>query len=241
VHLQTSDDGGRVGGTRTFSYSVIPRANGLNFVPAISMSFFDPDGDTYYALTTRRIEFVATGVTGSRPAGEPESRTGLMGADILHIKPSCSRLASAVANPWWSWLFYPLGVAVFLVGTVAGWHRRRLEADRGYALRSRAGRLVRKRLRESTRFLAAGDEPGFYAALARAVMGYAGDRFNVEVTGMTGDELRAALGSRGVDAAVVSRVLDFSSRCDVARFSPGATGLSPEEALALARSIIESL
>jgi hypothetical protein len=72
-------------------------------------------------------------------------------------------------------------------------------------------------------------------------MGYAGDRFNIEVTGMTGDELRTALGGRGVDAAVVSRVLSFSSRCDIARFSPGATGLPPEEALAIARGIIESL
>jgi hypothetical protein len=241
VHLQMSDDGGRVGGTRAFNYSVIPRANGLNIVPAISMSFFNPDGDTYYTLTTQRNEFVATGVTGSRSAGEPELRTGLPGADILHIKPSCSRLAPALANPWWSWLFYPLGIAVFLVGAITGRHRRRLEADRGYALRSRAGRLVRKRLRESARLLAAGDEPGFYAALARAVMGYAGDRLNVEVAGMTGDELSTALGRRGVDAAVVSRVLDFSSRCDSVRFSAKTADLAPEEALNLARGIIRNL
>ncbi|MCX6843771.1 MAG: BatD family protein [candidate division WOR-3 bacterium] len=241
VHLQTSDDGGRVGGTRAFDYSVIPRANGLNVVPAISMSFFNPKSDSYYTLATQRIEFVATGVTGSRLAGEPEPRIGPPGTDILHIKPSCTRLASAAANPWWSLLFYPFGIAVFLVGAVAGRHRRRLEADRGYALRSRAGRLLAKRLRESARLLAAGDELGFYAALDRAVTGYAGDRFNVEVTGMTGDELRTALSRRGVDAAVVGRLLDFSSRGDVARFSPGAASLSPEEALVLARGIIRDL
>ncbi len=237
VHLQTSDDGG----TRVFNYSVIPRADGLNFVPAISMSFFSPDGDTYYTLATPRIEFVATGVNGTRPAGESELRAGLTGTDILHNKPSCSRLASAVVNPLWSWLFYPLGITVFLVGAVAGRHRRRLETDRGYALRSRAGRRARARLRESREFLAAGKLQDFYAALARAVIGYAGDRFNVEVTGLTGDELRTALGGRGADAAIVSRVLDFSTRCDIACFSPGATGLSPEAALALARSIIETL
>jgi len=241
VHLQTSDDGGRVGGTRAFDYTVIPRANGLNVVPAISMSFFNPKSDSYYTLATQRIEFVATGMTGSRLANETGPRTEITGTDILHIKPSCSRVASAVANPAWSWLFYPFGVAVFLVGAVAGRHRRRLEADRGYALRSRAGRLVTKRLREAARLLAAGDELGFYAALDRAVMGYAGDRFNLEVTGMTGDELRTALSRRGADAAVVGRLLDFSSRGDVVRFSPGAAGLSPKEALALARGIIRDL
>jgi hypothetical protein len=100
---------------------------------------------------------------------------------------------------------------------------------------------VRKRLRESTRRLAAGDERGYYAALALAVVGYAGDRFNVEAAGLTGDELRSALSSQGVDAVAVDRLLDFSSRCDVARFSPGAAELSPKAALALARSIIERL
>ncbi len=236
VHL-AMDSSGRTRGTRAFEYSVIPRANGLNVVPAISMSFFDPRRESYYTLTTKRVEFVATGVTGTRP----DSRAGLPGTDILHIKPSCSRLATAVANPWWAWLFYPFGIAVFLVGAVAGRLRHRLESDRGYALRSRAGRLARARLRESERLLAAGDERGFYAALARAVMGYAGDCFNVEVTGMPDRELRPALVGQGADAAVVERLLDFSSRCDRVRFSDGTAGLSPAEASELARRVLSDL
>ena len=240
VHIEM-DDSAWMRGTRTFDYSVIPRANGLNVVPAISMSFFNPKSGSYYTLATQRIEFVATGVTGSRPADETGSRTEITGTDILHIKPSCSRFASAVVNPWWSWLFYPFGIAVFLVGVVAGRHRRRLETDRGYALRLRAGRRARAGLRESRGFLAAGKLQDFYAALTRAVIGYAGDRFNIEVTGLTGDELREALRRRGAEPSVVDQLLGFSSRCDVACFSPGATGFSPEEALVLARAIIESL
>ena len=233
--------GGRVQGTRTYSYSIIPRADGLNIVPAASMSFFDPEGDTYYMLRTEGTAFVAAGVDDSGPVVERGPRTGPSSTDITYIKRSFSRTMPVVGSPLWSSLFYPLGVFVFIAGAFVGRHRRRLESDRGYALRSRAGRLVRKRLRESARRLAVGDERGYYAALALAVVGYAGDRFNVEAAGLTGDELRSALSSQGVDAAVVSRVLGFSSRCDVARFSPGAAGLLPDEALLLARSIIESL
>jgi hypothetical protein len=241
VEQQLGRAGGRVEGTRTFSYSIIPRADGLNIVPATSMSFFDPEGDSYYTLRTECTTFVAAGVAGSGASDEDGSRAGLSGTDITHIKRSCSRVVPAVANPQWSGLLYPLGLVVLFAGVFVGRHRRRLESDQGYARRSRAGRLVRKRLRESARRLAAGDEHGYYAALALAVVGYAGDRFNVEAAGLTGDELRSALSSQGVDAAVVSRVLGFSSRCDVARFSPGAAELSPRAALALARSIIESL
>lgn len=174
-------------------------------------------------------------------SSENVPRTEVSGTDIVHIKRTCSRVAPAVANPQWSALLYPLGLVAFLAGAFVGRHRRRLESDRGYALRTRAGRLVRKRLRESARSLAAGDERGYYAALALAVVGYAGDRFNVEATGLTGPELRSALCRQGVKPAVADQVLDFSSRCNVARFSPGAADFSPKEALALARSIVENL
>ena len=159
----------------------------------------------------------------------------------MHIKTHCSQVHPAVANPYWSGLFYPLGVLVLFTGVVVGRRRRRLESDRGYALRSQAGRLLRKRLRESARLLATGDRDGCYATLSQAVVGYAGDRFNVESTGMTDPELRAALCRRGLDPTVVNRVLDFSSRCAVARFSHGTSVFSPMEAFDLARSITGAL
>jgi hypothetical protein len=241
VEQQVSREGGRVGGTRTFSYSIIPRADGLNIVPATSMSFFDPEGDTYYTLTTGRTTFVASGVVGSGGSDENGSRTELLGMDITHIKRSCSRVAPAVAFPRWSGLLYPLGMVVLLAGAFVGRHRRRLESDRGYALRTRAGRLAKRRLKEAARCFTEGDERGYYAALALAVVGYAGDRFHVEVAGLTGTELHAVLCRQGAEPTVADRVLEFSSRCDIARFSPGATDLSPEEALDLARGIIRSL
>lgn len=241
VEQQVGCQDGRVRGTRTFTYSVIPRADGLNIVPATSMSFFDPEGDTYYTLATEQTTFVAAGATRDPATRWLGSRGELPGADIVHIKRSYTRVPRAVANPWWSGLFYPLGMVVLFAGAVVGRHRRRLETDRGYALRFRAGRRLKNRLRESARRLATGDERGCYASLASAVVSYAGDRFDVEVAGMTGPELRAALCRRGLGPAVVNRVLDFLSRCEVARFSPGTAAFSPKEALDLARDIISAL
>jgi hypothetical protein len=240
VEQQVSRNGGRIQGTRVFSYSLIPRADGLNIVPAASMSFFDPEGDTYYALMTEPASFVAAGVAGSA-SDENSSRTGRSGTDITYIKRTCSPVARAVANSQWPGLFYPLGMVVLLAGAFVGRHRRRLESDRGYALRTRAGRLAKRRLNEAARCLAEGDERGCYAALALAVVGYAGDRCNVEATGLTGAQLRAAMCQRGADRAIADRVLDFSSRCDVARFSPDTSDLSSTEALDLARDIISNL
>ena len=80
-----------------------------------------------------------------------------------------------------------------------------------------------------------------YAALSQAVVGYAGDRYNVEAAGLTGLELFLALCGRGVAPAVAERVRDFSSKCDLARFSPGTAALSPQAALDLAADIVDNL
>ncbi len=230
VEQQASRQGGRVCGTATFTYSIIPRADGLNIVPPASMSFFDPEGDTYYTLETEPTAYVAAAAAGTD--------TGPSGTDIRHIKSCFSAIPSPLADTWWTALFYPAGTIVFLVGVFVGRHRRRLESDRGYALRLRAGRAVRKRLKESERSLALGDRRGYYAALANAVVGYAGDRFNVEVRGLPASGLRDALCQRGVDPMVADLVIEFSSRCEVARFSPGAGAFSPQEALSSARRVI---
>jgi len=163
----------------------------------------------------------------------------VLGSDIAHIKSS-----GALRQPGGAgldWVFYPLGLAVIAAGAVLGRHRRRLEQDRGYARRTRSSRLVRKRLAEAERLLKKGSRAEFYAALHRAVLGYAGDRFNLEVTGMTGDEIRLALERNGVDGAVVNQLLDIASQCDAARFSPGMATCSPADTLELARAVLERL
>jgi len=238
VAEQVSREGGHVRGTKTYTYAVIPRADGLNVVPAISMSFFDPEGDTYYTLTSERSAFVAAGAARDGSSFRSDPRLWPAGTDITHIKRSYSRVVPLAANTRWSVLFYPLGMVVLLAGAIAGRHRRRLEADRGYALRTRSRGLLRKRLKEAALRLAAGDEPGHFAALALAVSGYAGDRFNVEVRGLSGSEFRDALCQRGADPGVADSVVEFASRCDVARFSPEADAFSPQEALSSARSVI---
>jgi hypothetical protein len=126
-------------------------------------------------------------------------------------------------------------------GLVVGRHRRRLEQDRGYARRTRSSRLVRKRLAEASRLLEQNKEREFYAALDRAVLGYVGDRFNIEAQGMTGDELREELRRRGVDEDAVGALLDLIKDCDAARFSPGMAQCSPGQTLARAQQMLEEL
>ncbi len=230
---------GRVAGSRTFAWPLIPQADGKLVVPEMAMSFFNPKTASYYTLRTPRLEFVATGAA-ARSAPLPEQAAARsFGSDIRHIKTAARFTPSAPGA--WPVVFYPLGLLALATGAVMGRHRRRLAADRGYARRARSSRLVRARLKEATALLKRDDLRGFYAALSTAVVGYVGDRFNLEAAGMTGDELRAELARRGVDGDTVTAILGVTSQCDFARFSPGMAQCDPKELLERARTILEKL
>jgi hypothetical protein len=241
-NTRTAD--GRVAGDRTFNYPLIPTADGKFVIPEIAMGFFNPKTGSYYTQTTPRFEFVATGATGKTPLAETETGVKTLGTDIQHIKPALGR--AFVISPFsfllsLAWFFYPAGIVAFGIGIVLGRHRRKLEQDRGYARRTRSSRLVKKGLAEAAKLLAQGNEREFHAALNRAVVRYVGDRFNIESTGMTGDQLQAELAGRNVDPATVASLLDLIASCDAARFSPGVTRCTPQETLEKARIVLEKL
>ena len=245
IKQNTRSSDGRVAGERTFNYPLIPTADGKFVIPDIAMGFFNPKTGSYFTQTTPRLEFVATGATGKTPLSDIESGVKTLGADILHIKPACGQQSPFADRQsplaFLGWFFYPAGLVVLGVGIVLGRHRRRLEQDRGYARRTRSSRLVKKGLAEATKLLSQGNEREFHAALNRAVVRYVGDRFNIESTGMTGDQLQAELAGRNVDAATVSSLLDLIASCDAARFSPGMTRCTPQETLEKARTVLERL
>jgi len=240
---RTSDN--RVAGERSFKFPLIPTADGKLVIAEIEMGFFNPKTGSYYTQTTPRLEFVASGATGKTALTDVESGVRTLGSDILHIKPVLGPLSpfairqSPIANA--GWFFYPAGLVVLGLGIVLGRHRRRLEQDRGYARRTRSSRLVKRGLAEATRLLAQGNEREFYSALNRAVVRYAGDRFNLETSGMTGDQIQAELTRRNIDADTVSSLLDLVASCDAARFSPGMARCTPQETLEKARTVLEKL
>jgi hypothetical protein len=244
---EISTAGGVVKGTREFRFPLMPQADGRLLVPSIELGFFDPEAEQYYVRATPGLEFYASGAAGRKTVVDAETGMKVLGSDIRYIKPNRSApfttgLRDWGGSPaWWGWLFYPAGLLLLATGLVVGRHRRRLEQDRGYARRTRSSRLVKKRLAEASRLLEQNKEREFHAALDRAVLGYVGDRFNIEAQGMTGDELRKELQRRGVGEDAVSALLDLIKDCDAARFSPGMAQCSPRETLGRAQQMLEEL
>lgn len=210
-----------VRGTKTFRYPIIPQADGKHVIAPIRIAYFDPQAKAYRTLSAGPFEFSATGSTRNAPLVEA---TGLkvLGTDIRYIKADAAGLAvTPLSAPWWPNLLYL--PALGLLGGAFAYraHEQRLRSDRGYARKLRSSRLVRARLRQAETLLKRRDEKGFHAALAQAVMGYVGDRHDMDTQAMTKEQLRAELERRQVAPEAVAAVLEVLAQCDYARFSPG--------------------
>jgi hypothetical protein len=209
-----------VRGTKTFRFPIIPQSDGRYVIDPIAIAYFDPRGKAYHTLKAGPFEFSASGSATSAPLVEA---TGLkvLGTDISYIKPDASALRiTPMDPPWWPNLLYLLSLG--MVGSALWYrgHSERLLSDRGYARKTRSSGLVKRRLRDAEKLLKRNDEKGFYAALTQAVMGYLGDRFNIETHAMTRDQLRAALEQCRLAPEASAEVIAIVDECEMARFSP---------------------
>ncbi len=231
-----------VQGSRTFRYPVIPQADGKFVIPEVRLATFDPQSKVYKTLAAGPFECSASGSIQSAPVVEA---TGLkvLGTDIEYIKADAKGLeVTPFDPPGWSDLLYAVSL-----GLVAGafWYRghsQRLLSDRGYARKVRSSKLVRARFRQAGESLKKKDERGFHAALTQAVLGYLGDRFNIDVQAMTKERLQAELLQLQVAPGTVADVLEVIERCEVARFSPGMRATDdPKELFQKARDVMGKL
>ena len=208
-------------GTKTLRYPIIPQSDGKYVIAPIRMAYFDPEAKSYRTLEAGPFELASSGTAPNAPLVEA---TGLkvLGTDINYIKPDAAVLTiMPVDPPAWPGLLYLLSLGLVGAALWYRWHSERLLSDRGYARKLRSSGLVQKRLRDAERSLKKHDEREFHAALAQAVVGYIGDRFNLDTHALSKEQLRAELDRRGVGPETTGAVLEVVEQCEVARFSPG--------------------
>jgi len=239
---ETKDDvrveDGSVRGTKTFRFPIIPQGDGKFEVPAVTVAYFDPETKGYKKLSVGPFAFSASGSATSAPVAEA-SGLKVLGTDIDYIKPDVTSLGQmSMDPPWWPNVMMLLSLGT--VGLAVGYrsHSQRLQSDRGYARKSRSTALVKRRLKQAEQLLKKHDEKGFHAELSRALLGYLGDRFNLDTPALTRDQLRSALSERSVATPTIDALFEVVDRCEVARFSPEAASRDPRQLFDAARDVM---
>lgn len=230
-----------ISGYKEFQYPLIPQTDGEHAIPPITIAYFDINTKSYRILETKTMTFIATQTSAATQAVQSDGMK-ILGSDIHHIKNDRFTLTSypGIVRSWI--------VVVYIIGClfVAGSflfrrHQARMLTDRAYARKLRASRTVRKHLRAAERALKENKVPELLDLLSQVLLGYVGDRFNLDTGALTKEQLITTLQNKGIDAMLLKELDDLLHQCDVIRYSPGMKCDDPEMIFMVAKGILNRL
>lgn len=214
--------GRELGGTRTWTFLMIPERAGTITIPEHVFDFFDPKTETYQQAKTAPLSVVVSGAVETPPAEVSEEREdGDDAAEIAPVIPGESLPRHLPRQRWLTedrWLAGMVSVPIAAaLGLGAGTLWRRYGPDEAARARARDRHRRKRRLEAAEAAVASGD--GFHAEVAGLLQELAVRRAGPEGVGLPRPELLRHLGRRGVDAAELRRLRDLLDRCDAARFA----------------------
>ena len=223
--IQTRRRAHGIAGEKTFEYVVIPRAAGEFEIPAIALSYFDPDAETYKTVQSASIPIAVTASEDATRMLDPsisKREVELLGEDIRFLKSNAAlrQRSESLIHPLT--LILNLVVPLLLLGAVTLYnrHQEKLSTDQGYARLRRSRKLAASRLSLASKLLDSGSQGDFYAEVDRALAGFAGDRLNVAEAGLISSQLQVTLMARGVKESLAGEYISCMKLCQQKRFAP---------------------
>ncbi len=221
-----------VRGTKTFSYTLVPRSNGTFELPPVTFAYFNPNTEAYSTITSDPVAVRVFG-TATIPATISTTGAGLPVDDIsglMTVATWRSHRQTPLHRSLWTYL--ALLVPLLTLGGVYAYHRHatRLATDRAFARSRKAHPLAKKHLKQARALLHAHTPEAYYEELERAVLGFIGNRMNIAERGLTRTELDRRLAEVNLGKDLRQALMDFLHTCDQVRFSPTRPTTSQMEA-----------
>lgn len=242
---------GKLVGSRSWEYVLVPLAPGEQSIPPVVFSYFDPVAAAYRTLRSDPVLLQIARADGPEIPPQPglaRRAVTQLQQDIAFIKLPAGELRDRSHPFHRSGTFLALLAMPFaLNGALLAWKVRgqRLQADVGRRRWSGAARTFRQAMRLAESSRAAGEVTAFHAGIHAALTGLVADRENLAAAGLTRPRLQGLLQGAGVDGEVRQEMEQILDACDAARFAPGSVdGIAMQKlaqrATAVARQLQES-
>lgn len=229
-------EGGKVSGSKSAEYVLVPRNAGTRSIEPMTFSFFDPSSRSYrtlrskpFSLTVSPGRELAMGINGVT-----REDVQLLGQDIRFIKLQPGTLMPAGTYERFG-LTFLLGLIlppIAFVGAVI--YRKRMEKVYGDlpSLRfERAGREASKRLKTARQLLSQGNAQKYHEEVLRALTEYLEQKLRLSKATLAIDQVRSLLETHKVSQGTVERVQSVIERAEFARYAPGADSASARKEL----------
>lgn len=244
---EVHNENGTVRGFRAFTYIVKLHDAGNVDLGELTLPYWDPRKRAYATARARlgKVEVAPNPKAAATASASPAASTTADFGDALALKPRRTLGAyAAAATPFtdglrfWLLLFgAPLAVALGGVGFDLGGRLRRSRS----AARSSPQRLAQESLRAAETAARGSEIAKTAAAVERALFLAIEAGTGIRARALLKDDLKAALGGAGVDAAAIERTVELLDACESARFTGKSGESTPRELCARARGLLGEL
>jgi hypothetical protein len=223
VQESVDNTGQAISGQKTWTTVLVPLRSGRFTLGPVHLSYFDPASRSYKTLQSEPFQIQARHIP--RTAAVPEVIGGASNPSSQTSRPN---IFVWLIDHYEKWVYHLGGGLFALLFLFWVWvkYRQRLSADVRLIRLMRAKHVARKHLKKARSLMKESHKEAYYSAVAKALSGYVGDKFNLEVTGMTQDQVLDTLEAHQVDEAVRYEIRELFDACDFGRFAPSKVALN---------------
>ncbi|MFH1620245.1 MAG: BatD family protein [bacterium] len=234
LNLQKSND--LVQGSKAYKTVFIPKVQGVQVIPSIRFSFFNPVSGSYEEVSSRPLEINV--LAGAAPGPVQAGRPGAAGRDITqfaddihYVKDKTSlsaftRFMLRINALGW---FNLAPLAAFLLSLAWNGLRKLRNKDPAAARCRRALSRAHTSLKKAERLFDAGKAPEAVALISCVLTDYLSDKLNLPVAGLTLRKTLFCLRDNfpAVSARVIEELESIWRELELMRFAPGGSRATP--------------
>jgi len=232
-------------GNVVYDYVVVPRHGGKFSIAPVEFCYFDPDSHSYTTIKTDSFSIaVAKAKTNASSNYHEQEDLKILNNDIRYIK--LGKIADKEVNTFFFgslkyWMYYIVSFGIFTLLLVLFNRQIKKNNDISRLRVRKAGKAASKRLKTAAKLMKQHQSEAFYDEVMRALLGYAGDKLNIQNSELNKDNVSSSLQSVGVQQNIVDAYMNIISECEFARYAPGDPDATMEKIYSSASSVINEL
>jgi hypothetical protein len=213
-------------GSKKIEYVAIPHQPGDFKIPGSSFSYFDLGKKDYVTITSPIIDLKITGKPSEASkfvsGNTDKEETKLIGKDIrfIHKNVKAEMSESGYFNSGLHWGLLGAVLMMMSASIIAKKRMEGLEGDADYMGNKRATKIAKARLASANTHLVTGAKQPFYNELVRGIQSYIGNKYQIEPSQLSRDNITDILESKNVDSSHIHSVIQIIDNCEMSLFSP---------------------
>lgn len=211
---------------KVFEQVIVPLSAGIQELPEITFSFFDPESKTYRTVAAEPISFhVQTGEAESAAPPEAAPVPQEPPPPAAEILPPAASPVVAAPKPAALWLSLPpalwAGIVLAIgVALLLGAPRKQGAGTAGASDSSRAHARAVEECRRAEKLAKERRVLDAYQTLLSALQRYVSERFGLSAESLTQKEIESVLSARNIPQDLIAELTGIWERCEAARLKP---------------------